>query len=202
MIASAGGAARRRPWVFLACPFSASVLVLAVSTSGCSPILLSPLQRQRLEAAQAFANRTTAAYHVALVRVRPSVGLRTIYHAEDRSISLDTRELDGPAWPVSLAHELGHVTLAPRGDEIRNRRDLHRIELEANARAIEILVRVLGWPERDAVRRFAAYLVDANDKIRSGARRLARGHLAPCDELDDLLNRFPGTRDVPTCRRE
>ena len=182
-------------------PFTVLVLAATMSAAGCHGMILSSVQRERLREAQAFADRTTAAYQVAAVNVVPSIRLRTIYDPSDRSISVDPRSLDDRDWLLSLAHELGHVTLAHRHERIRDVTELRHMELDANARAIEILVRVRGWSEDDAVRRLAGYFVAANDKIRSGTRRLASGHLPPCHELDDLLERFPAVRDAPACPR-
>jgi hypothetical protein len=66
-------------------------------------------------------------------------------------------------------------------------------ELDANAKAVEILTRVKGWPEATSLRVVA-------DKLRSTIRAQQRGapvglgHLPACEELRDLLARFPQHR--------
>lgn len=188
-------------WAFGVHRIGASVLVLIAAGSGCAPVVLTQLQRERFQEAQALADRTTTVYRVPPVRVTRSFWLRTVYQAHASAIAVDPRVFDGGDWPLIMAHELGHVTLGHREQESRDRQMVQQMELDANSRAIEILVRVLGWSEQEAVRRFAGYLVDANDRIRAGTRRLSRAHLSPCNELDDLLKRFPSVSDVPMCRR-
>jgi len=95
-----------------------------------------------------------------------------------------------------MAHELGHYVLGhdsvirraasqaeyPRFQEWR--------ELDANAKAVEILVRVQGLSEPEAVKMIADVLRRAADAELRGAPPTP-GHLPPGTELADLLARFP-----------
>jgi hypothetical protein len=99
-----------------------------------------------------------------------------------------------------IAHELGHAVLGhghqPTGftDRAATLGEWARLamprELEANARSVEILTRVKGWPEATSLRIVA-------EKLRSVVRAQQRGvpvslgHLPACEELRDLLARFP-----------
>ena len=68
-------------------------------------------------------------------------------------------------------------------------------ELDANAKAVEILARVNGWPEVVALQVMAAYLAAAYAAQRRG-QQIPVGHPSACEELRDLLHRFSGP-EVP-----
>jgi hypothetical protein len=65
--------------------------------------------------------------------------------------------------------------------------------LESNARAVQILVEVRGVSEEAALEEMYAWLLAIQ---RSAARRApAPGGVSPCDEIGDLLRRYPRARE-------
>jgi hypothetical protein len=65
----------------------------------------------------------------------------------------------------------------------------HR-ELEANAKAVEILMRVRGLTEARAAEAVVGYLRSAQRAVDRGGP-VAAGHRQPVEEIADLLARFP-----------
>lgn len=90
-----------------------------------------------------------------------------------------------------LAHEIAHATLSHSGG-VRDQAESRSRELDANARAVEILVRVDGLAERDAATKVGAMIAAISQTQKGAARPLPIGHLHPCDELRDLERRYPG----------
>src|SRR2546427_6412096 len=90
--------------------------------------------------------------------------------------------LDRPWMPLLFAHELGHYVLEHRGGG-------PRAEMEANAQAVEILVRVRHVEELQALTAFYRFLLGAH-RLQDGRTVLA-GHAPACDELADLVSRYP-----------
>ena len=67
-------------------------------------------------------------------------------------------------------------------------------ECDANAKAVEIMVR-LGMAEDEALRRMHAVLAGTHRfQVRTG-RQPTGGH-NPCEEIRDLLRRFPNWRET------
>jgi hypothetical protein len=66
-------------------------------------------------------------------------------------------------------------------------------ELDANAKAVEILMRVWGLTQREAVDMVVDRLRRSQRAIDRGAP-LTSGHRTPNEEMADLLSRFPETR--------
>jgi hypothetical protein len=65
------------------------------------------------------------------------------------------------------------------------------LEKDANAKAVEVLVRVRGYPEATALRLVYVHLEAAH---RRGMALL--GHASACEEIRDLLGRFPQHRSL------
>src|SRR5207249_10604468 len=64
-------------------------------------------------------------------------------------------------------------------------------EIDANRKAVEIMARVIGLPERDAMRKMATFLVAANASRGGRAVALPHAHIHPCDQFDKLTAGFP-----------
>jgi len=93
--------------------------------------------------------------------------------------------LDLPTMPLLFAHELGHYVLEHRGGGP---------QAEMDAQAVEILVRVRQVDELQALTAFHLYLLAVH---RSQARRgLVPGHASACEEIADLVRRYPRHDDV------
>ncbi|HYB43247.1 MAG TPA: hypothetical protein VEL75_15820 [Candidatus Methylomirabilis sp.] len=98
-----------------------------------------------------------------------------------------------------VAHELGHYVLghdAPlRGTSAAElERDYQQRELDANAKGVEILVRVAGMSEGRALRTMYEYLAGVQADFDRHPSLNLRGHKSPCDEITDLLIRYPRQR--------
>ena len=177
--------------------------VLALSVGACAG--LTQEQSDRLQEAQKIANETTKLYGVPHVSVfnyeRFSAGGG--YAAREGWILLPRSALDDTTFAPVLAHELGHATLGHSYDVAADyQKAPQQRELDANARAVDIMVRVMKKTEPEAVMLLASYLADANTSRGGRAIGLGRDHMHPCDELKDLAIRFPGdwSREV-TCEK-
>ena len=81
-----------------------------------------------------------------------------------------------------FAHEHGHYVLEHRSSS-------PQVEMEANAQAVEILVRVRRVDELQALTAFHGYLLSVH---RSQASRgVLPGHASACQEIADLVRRYP-----------
>ncbi len=189
---------------------SALVLLLGACAS------LTPQQAGRLKEAQDIANETTRLYAVPHVSVflYEDLGPNTAggYAGRQGWILPRRSALEDWTFMPVLAHELGHATLRheqqvamPRDQPptmAAYRRALQQRELDANARAVEIMVRVLKKSEPEAVMTIASYLAGANTSRGGRAIGIPQNHMHPCDQLQDLTVRFPGewSREV-TCEK-
>jgi hypothetical protein len=70
--------------------------------------------------------------------------------------------------------------------------------LRARVKGVEILERVRGMREEEALRAMAAWLVEEHERIASGKTIPIYGHLSACAELNDLLDRFPQSSGLTT----
>jgi hypothetical protein len=176
---------------------------VALSLGACAS--LTPQQSDRMKEAQEIANETTKLYGVPHVSVfsyeRMSANSAAGYAGRQGWILLSRAALDDTTFAPVLAHELGHATLShddpivlrvARPTPADYRKAQQQRELDANARAVEIMVRVMGKTEPEALLMLASYLADANTSRGGLAVGLPAGHMHPCDQLRDLATRFPG----------
>lgn len=68
-------------------------------------------------------------------------------------------------------------------------------EMDANAKAVEILSRIRKWSERTAVITSLEFLSRGAAAERRGNPRLI-GHASACDEIADFRARFPAHDEV------
>ena len=98
-----------------------------------------------------------------------------------------------------VAHELAHYVL---GHDALMRsltladleRERQEREMEANAKAVEILVRAGGLAEERALKTVYLYLLGVHWALERYPRMDLVGHKPPCEEIADLLGRFPQQR--------
>jgi len=95
-----------------------------------------------------------------------------------------------------VAHELAHYVLghdaalsAPTADA--RLREREQRELDANAKSVEILNRVRGVPEDQALRMAYSYLLNVHRRLQRSPGEDLLGHRPPCEEIADLLARYP-----------
>lgn len=174
-----------------------ALVFLGFTLAGC--VSLAPQQEQRLEEMQRFADRATAVYGKVSIRisVQRSTNLNIGAVYRQGNIFVGLRMLDSPNLQKTIAHELGHYILGHDGvipmavSQAEWQRAQERKELDANAKAVEILVRAGGMTEAEAVQAVADALRRSADAQESKNLPLTPGHLPARAELADLLARFP-----------
>jgi hypothetical protein len=170
---------------------------VALVVTGC--LTLTPAQQSIVAEQQAFADATAARYRAARVRLvvegETNLGIGARYRLGH--VYLNVGMLDSLTLTAIMAHELAHYVLGHdipvTGASTAERQLAQELrELDANATAVEILMRVKGLSEREAVMLIVAYLAGAQRfEDRGGAR--AWGHRAPAEEIADLVRRYPAT---------
>jgi hypothetical protein len=169
------------------------VVSVVVLIGGC--VSLTPAQQDRAAEVQRFADATTQAYGVMPVRVTVQasnrLGIGGVYRQGNLYLNADT--LDSGHLTALVAHELGHYLLGHEPTSGVSMAELLKVqesrELDANAEAVEILVRVKGMPRAQAVRTMVVYLRSAQNAQSHGTPN-APGHRPAAEEIADLIARF------------
>jgi hypothetical protein len=170
------------------------VLLLA----GCAT--LTPAQERSAAEVRALADRTALLYGL------PPIHLLVSHNPQDAPgsyrggfFSVSTITLTSTFRDAIVAHELAHYVLgheAPlhgaSSGELE--RDYQQRELDANAKGVEILIRAAGFSEARALRTMYDYLAGVQWALERYPRLNLRGHRSPCEEIADLLARFPQQR--------
>jgi Zn-dependent peptidase ImmA (M78 family) len=174
------------------------ILAASLLLAGC--VSLTPEQRAKVDEIQSFADRTSRVYDLPGVRVsiQSATNLNIGAMYRQGNIFVNVRMLDSPSLTKVIAHELGHYVLGHEpAASVSSQADWQRAqqqrELDANAKAVEILVRAKGMSQREAVQMVADALQRAQRAVDRGAP-LTPGHLTPAEELADLRARFPELR--------
>lgn len=176
----------------------AGVAALGLVLAAC--VSLTPQERERVAEIQSFADRTTALYGFPSVRISVQAETNLNIGAAYRqgNVFVNARMLSSSHLTKTIAHELGHYVLGhdsvirQASSQAEYQRIQEQRELDANAKAVEILVRVQGLGQKEAVRLIAEGLRRAQAAQERGAP-LTPGHLPASAELADLLARFPDT---------
>ncbi|HXA95251.1 MAG TPA: hypothetical protein VN323_06815 [Candidatus Dormibacteraeota bacterium] len=171
------------------------LLTAVLSVAACST--LTPAQDQSLDQVRAFADDTARRYGL------PPIHVLVSHNPEGRGGAYRRGFLAVPVFVLGsefrdavVAHELAHyvlghdAALAGSTPEAQ-RRDREQRELDANAKAVEILVRVRGMPEDQALRLVYRYLLNVHHRLQRSPAEDLQGHRPPCDEIADLLGHFP-----------
>jgi len=172
-----------------------AVILVAFVLAGC--VTLTPAQQESATQVRALADRTAHVYGLAPISLLvtqnpddPPGSFRPGYFA------VSTITLTSTFRDAIVAHELGHYVLGHdrplRGmtpDELG--REYQQRELDANAKGVEILTRVAGLNEARALRTMYDYLAGIQWALERYPRMDLRGHKLPCEEMADLLTRFP-----------
>jgi hypothetical protein len=114
------------------------------------------------------------------------------------TLYLNRRLLSASNLDVVIAKSLADEMLrAPSKATSLAERERERAEQDrgANVRSVDILVRVKGAPERDALEEMYAWLLGIRRAAAPDGRPPGPGARAGCDAITDLLGRFPQHRD-------
>jgi uncharacterized protein YoaH (UPF0181 family) len=165
---------------------TARPLLIALILAGC--VSLTPQQQDRAVEMQRLVDRATEVYGKPSVRI--SVQATT-------NLNIGAVYRQGNIW--TIAHELGHYILGHDGfitnavSQAEWTRGQQQRELDANAKAVEILMRADGMTESEAVKIVADSLRRNSDAQARGTLGFTPGHLPASAELADLLARFPSS---------
>jgi Zn-dependent peptidase ImmA (M78 family) len=151
------------------------ILAASLLLAGC--VSLTPQQRAKVDEIQSFADRTTKVYDLPGVRIsiQPATNLNIGAMYRQGNIFVNVRMLDSPNLTPLIAHELGHYVLghepAPSvSSHAAWQRAQEQRELDANAKAVEILVRANGMrgarPSRQWRRRCRGRSAPRNEALR------------------------------------
>jgi Zn-dependent peptidase ImmA (M78 family) len=118
-------------------------------------VSLTPEQRAKVDEIQSFADRSTRVYSLPGVRIsiQSATNLNIGAMYRQGNIFVNVRMLDSPSLTKLIAHELGHYVLGHEpAASVSSQADWQRAqqqrELDANAKAVEILVRAKGMSQR------------------------------------------------------
>ena len=178
-------------------PHSA-VTVVAALLAGC--ISLTPQQHEAVADVQRFADRTAAAYNLPRIRVtvEPATNLGIGGRYRQGNFYLNIRMLGSQNLTALVAHELAHYVLGhdtpvsgSSTAEFQRAQELR--ELDANAKAVEILMRAEGMSRTEAVGTIITHLRAAQRAVDRGGP-ITPGHRTPAAEIADLLARYPDSQ--------
>ena len=168
-----------------------------LALAGC--VTLTPPQEASLAEVRVLIDGTTKAYgkrpvYVLVGNAVPGVG--GTYRRGMMTIS--TPMLLSKSRDSLVAHELAHYLLGHEiplraSDALEQSREQELRELDANAKAVEILTRA-GRTEAAALRLVYDHLHGFHRAVSASATVVPWGHRPPCEEIADLLARFPAHR--------
>jgi len=173
----------------------AGLLVVAALAAGCFTMTAS--QNRSLDEVRAFADDTARTYGLPPIHVLVSHNPESPVGSYRRGFfAVNQLVLRSEFRDAIVAHELAHYVLGhdaalTGATPEAQRRDREQRELDANAKAVEILVRVRGLPEDQALRLVYRYLLNVHHRLQRSPGEDPQGHRPPCDEIADLLARFP-----------
>ncbi|HEV8673592.1 MAG TPA: hypothetical protein VGX21_06050 [Methylomirabilota bacterium] len=184
-------------------------LLVAANCAAVAPKLTTP-QQVGLENVERFVEDTRRIYGLGPIRILVGdhyPGTGAVYRPG--LLTLEPRLLDSQYRDAQIAHMMAYAII-PAPDRSFERilteadwqkRQIRR-SLDAYAKAVEILQRVRGWPERSALDHVSAWLTRQHELEQAGRSTPTPGHLRPCAELADLWKRFAAYTppdSVPRC---
>jgi hypothetical protein len=171
------------------------LVVAAVLAAGCST--LTPAQDRSLDEVRAFADETARRYGLAPIHVLVSHDPDSPVGSYRRGFFAVNRLVLGSEFRDAIvAHELAHYVLGHDASlagatNVARRREREQRELDANAKSVEILAWVRQVPEDQALRMVYSYLLNVHRRLQRSPGEDLLGHRPPCDEIADLLGRYP-----------
>jgi hypothetical protein len=171
------------------------LVVVAALAAGC--FTMTPAQDRSLDEVRAFADETARIYGLAPIHVLVSHNPESPVGSYRRGFfAVNQLVLRSEFRDAIVAHELAHYVLghdAPLAGATPEARLVERQlrELDANAKSVEILTRVRGVPEDQALRMAYSYLLNVHRRLQRSPGEDLLGHRPPCEEIADLLARYP-----------
>jgi hypothetical protein len=168
---------------------------LALLCAGC--VSLTPAQQRGAEEVRALADATARAYRVPRIAVVVGDNIEGVGGTYRQGLfTITTSMLTSRHRDSIVAHELAHYLLdhdRPRTGTLALewQREQELRELQANAKAVEILARVRRLPEEQALSLVYDHLLSFHRLVAERRTVIPWGHRAPCLEIADLLGRFP-----------
>lgn len=173
-------------------------LALGWAAAGC--VTLTPAQQRGADEVRAMADEMARVYGVSRIAVIVGDNIEGVGGTYRRGLfTITTSMLTSRHRDSIVAHELAHYLLdhdRPHASSLSLdwQREQELRELDANAKAVEILVRVRRLPEQEALSVVYHHLLAFNRLVVARRTVIPWGHRAPCDEIEDLLGRFPAHR--------
>jgi hypothetical protein len=173
----------------------AGLVAVAALLAGC--FSMSPAQNKSLDEVRAFADDTARLYGLPQIHVLVSHNPDSPVGSYRRGFfAVNQLVLRSEFRDAIVAHELAHYVLghdaaltAPTPEARLAERQQR--ELDANAKSVEILTRVRGVPEDQALRMAYSYLLNVHRRLQRSPGEDLLGHRPPCEEIADLLARYP-----------
>lgn len=173
----------------------ACALALGWLAAGC--VTLTPAQQHGADEVRAMADETARVYGVPRIAVIVGDNIEGVGGTYRRGLfTITTSMLTSRHRDSIVAHELAHYLLdhdRPHAGTLSLdwQREQELRELDANAKAVEILVRVRRLSEAEALSVVYNHLLAFNRLVVARRTVIPWGHRAPCEEIADLLGRFP-----------
>jgi len=173
-------------------------LTVALAAAGC--VTLTPAQERAVAEVRAMADETARVYGVRRISVLVGSNVEGVGGSYRRGLfTLSTPMLTSRHRDSIVAHELAHYLLdhdRPLSGTLALewQREQELRELAANAKAVEVLVRVRRLPEERALSLVYDHLWSFNRFVEDKRTVIPWGHRSPCEEIADLLGRFPAQR--------
>ena len=171
-------------------------LVALLAVGGCAAVVTTDQQRSEAEI-RFFADETARLYELPKVSllVNEDVPSTSAFYRRGQ-LAVSAMLLQSAYRDAVVAHEMARYVLghdAPLRAEVgyERQREHELREMEANAKAVEILMRVKGLSEEQALRTEYAVLLAFHRATQRGPGRMPPGHRPACEEAADLLGRFP-----------
>lgn len=170
-------------------------LTVALAATGC--VSLTPAQERAAAEVRALADETARVYGVPRISVLVGSNVDGVGGSYRRGLfTVSTPMLTSRHRDSVVAHEMAHYLLdhdrplsGAHSTDWQREQELR--ELAANAKAVEILTRVKRLPEERALSLVYDHLWAFSRAVVDARTVVPWGHRAPCDEINDLFERFP-----------
>ena len=175
------------------------MVALVWLAGGC--MSLTPAQQQGAEDIRAMADETARVYGVSRIAILVGDNIEGVGGTYRSGLfTISTSMLTSRHRDSIVAHELAHYLLdhdRPLAGTLSLdwQREQERRELDANAKSVEILVRIRRLSEAEALGVVYEHLLAFNRLVVARRTVIPWGHRAPCEEIADLLGRFPKERE-------